>query len=67
MQRYPVPRNANLVNLDRFAKPWIQTRVRATLREVVTYIPVNERGKVLQLLWESAQTATQQAARAIGE
>ena len=65
MRRYPVPRNANLSNLDR--KPWIQTRVRATLRAVVEYIPVSERGKVLKLLWESAQTATQQAARAIGE
>jgi hypothetical protein len=67
MQRYPVPRNANLANVDRFAQPWIQTRVRATLREVVEYIPVSERGKVLKLLWESAQTATQQASRAIGE
>ncbi len=65
MARYPVPRNANLGNLER--KPWIQTRLRATLREVVEYIPVSERGKVLKLLWESAQTATQQAARAIGE
>jgi hypothetical protein len=62
LRRYPKPQkieelavNSPLEALRTVRKPWINTRIRATLRDVVEYIPSTEQKKVLQLLWQQAE------------
>jgi hypothetical protein len=73
MARYPKPRNIEKISLisvvdalRRYPQPWVATRVRATLHEVVEYVPASEHKKVLQLLWQKAAQDTKQAAIALG-
>ncbi len=73
MARYPKPRQIEKIApisvveaLRRYPKPWVSTRVRATLREVVEYVPASEHKKVMQLLWQKADQDTRQAAIALG-
>jgi hypothetical protein len=73
MARYPKPRKIETIApisvveaLRRYPKPWVATRVRATLREVVEYVPASEHKKVLELLWQKAAQDTKQAAIALG-
>jgi hypothetical protein len=73
MARYPKPRKIETIApisvveaLRRYPKPWVATRVRATLREVVEYVPASEQKKVLELLWQKAAQDTKQAAIALG-
>jgi hypothetical protein len=72
LRRYPKPqkieelaRNSPMESLRTVRKPWIDTRIRATKREVVEYIPTSEQRKVLQLLLQQAERETMIAVDAL--
>ncbi len=73
LQRYPIPRSLETISrrsvveaLDRYPKPWVTTRIRYTLREVVEYIPIDQQRKAFKLLLQQATEDTKQAAIALG-
>jgi hypothetical protein len=71
LQKYPKPRNVESILPDvtevlrRYPKPWLQTRVRITRREVVAYLPAAEQKRALVLLWEQAKADTKMVEKLI--
>lgn len=72
LRRYPHPvrieqiaRTSPVEALKTVQKPWVNTRVRATLREVVAYIPMDEQKKAIQYLWLQASREAKIAAEAV--
>ncbi len=72
LRRYPksqkieeLARNSPQEALRTVRTPWINTRVRITKSEVVEYIPTLEQKKVLQLLWQQADSETKVATNAL--
>ncbi|MDX1978377.1 MAG: hypothetical protein SFT94_11960 [Pseudanabaenaceae cyanobacterium bins.68] len=72
LRRYPHPvrieqiaRTSPVEALKTVRKPWVNTRIRATLREVVAYVPTVEQKKAIQYLWLQAAKEAELATNAL--